>query len=444
MQKQSSLALSLASLPASERAKVLHQLSNQEAQSLLCDWSFWARPNQLPPEGDWLVWLFLAGRGTGKTRAAAEFVRSQVEQGKARRIALVGKTPADVRDVMIEGDSGLLNIGPEKLRPRYEPSKRRLVWPNGAIALTFSSHEPDQLRGPQHDLAWCDELRTFAYPQETWDNLMLGLRLGEHPRCVVTTTPSPISLIRYLVGQSTTAVTRGITYDNRGFLAPSFFSQIVARYAGTRLGRQEIEAELLEDLPGALWRRAMIRVKAAPDMRRVVVAIDPATTSGEGADETGIVVAGIGIDGAYYVLADRSARCSPDMWARRAVQAHQDFRGDRIIGETNNGGEMVELTLRTIDRNIPYTAVHASRGKQARAEPISALYEQEKVWHIQPFPELEDQLCMWSPESGESPDRLDALVWALTELSGGIPAAPVDDTGLQKSVVFSGLRGRAF
>ena len=358
----------------------------------------------------------MAGRGWGKTRVGAEFINSEVKAGHARHVSLIAKTPADARDVMIEGESGLLPISPPWFKPLYEPSKRRITWPNGAAATIFSSADPDQLRGPQCSLAWGDEIRTWHYPTETWDNLMFGLRLGEHPRVVATTTPMPIQLIRSLVASPTTAITRGTSYENRANLAPSFYSQIVTKYAGTRLGRQEINAELLEDVPGALWHRKDIRYKLAPDMVRVVVAIDPAVTSSEGADETGIVVAGKGIDGNYYVLADRSCRTSPDGWARRAIQAYRDFKADRIIGEVNNGGEMVELTLRTVDRNIPYKAVHASRGKQVRAEPISALYEQGHVSHTQPFPELEDQLCIWTPESGDSPDRLDSLVWAITEL----------------------------
>ncbi len=359
----------------------------------------------------------MAGRGFGKTRAGAEFIRAEVEAGRANRIALVGKTPADVRDVMIEGESGILNISPPWCMPHYEPSKRKLTWPNGAIAITFSSFEPDQLRGPQHDTFWADELRTWAYARETWDNLMFGLRLGHHPRGIITTTPSPIELIRSLVKETTTVVSRGTTYENRAFLAPSFYSQIVSRYEGTRLGKQEIHAELLEDVPGALWHRADILYKKPPDLQRVVVAIDPAVTSGAESDETGIVVASKGIDGFYYVLADRSARVSPDAWAKRAIQSYRDFNADTIIGEVNQGGEMVQLTLRTVEPSIPYKAVHASRGKQARAEPISALYEQHRVFHVEPFAELEDQLCCWTPESGESPDRLDALVWALSELS---------------------------
>ena len=396
----------------------MQSLDEKEALDLLYDWEFWARPNQLPPPGDWLVWLFMAGRGTGKTRAAAEFVLKEIKTKKTRRVALVAKTPADARDVMIEGDSGLLTISPPWDRPLYEPSKRRLTWKNGTTALVFSSKEPDQLRGPQYDLAWGDEIRTWYYPQETWDNLMFGLRLGEHPRCVVTTTPLPLAVIKKIMKAPDTAITTGTTYENRANLAPSFFQQIISKYEGTRLGRQEINAELLEDVPGALWHRSNILYKPAPELQRVVVAIDPAVTSSEQADETGIIVAGKGVDGFGYVLSDRSARVSPDSWARRAIQAYDDFKADRIIGEVNNGGEMVGLTISTV-RNVPYKAVHASRGKQARAEPVAALYEQGKIFHVSPFEELEDQLVTWTPESGESPDRLDALVWALTELMLG-------------------------
>lgn len=329
---------------------------------------------------------------------------------------MVAKTPADARDVMIEGDSGILSISPPWDKPLYEPSKRRLTWKNGAIALVFSSKEPDQLRGPQYDLAWGDEIRTWYYPQETWDNLMFGLRLGEHPRCIVTTTPLPLSVIKSIMKAPDTVITTGTTYENRANLAPSFFRQIISKYENTRLGRQEINAELLEDVPGALWKRSNILCAPAPDLIRVVVAIDPATTSTEGADETGIIVAGKGINGRGYVLADRSARVSPDSWAQRAVQAYDDFKADTIIGEVNNGGEMVGLTIRTVRPNVSYKAVHASRGKQVRAQPVAALYEQGKVDHVDVFEELEEQLVTWTPESGKSPDRLDALVWAFTEL----------------------------
>lgn len=358
----------------------------------------------------------MAGRGFGKTRAAAEYINREIKAKRAKRVALVAKTPADARDVMIEGESGILAISPPWFKPEYEPSKRRITWPNGAIATVYSSKEPDHLNGPQHDLAWGDEIRTWYSPQETWDMLMLGLRLGEHPRMVATTTPLPIALIRMLVKAPNVVVTQGTTYENRANLAPSFYSQIVKKYEGTRLGQQEIKAELLEDVPGALWKRADIRYKLAPDLVRVVVAIDPATTSRQSSDETGIIVAGKGIDGHAYVLADRSAQVSPDSWARRAIQGFDDFKADKIIGEVNNGGDLVELTIGTVRKNVPYKAVHASRGKYIRAEPVAALYEQSRVFHVQPFTELEDQMCTWLQESGESPDRMDALVWALTEL----------------------------
>ena len=422
--------------------KLYKQFKPTEWEELRYNWRAWARANQLPPAGDWLVWLIVAGRGMGKTRSAAEYIRAEVESNRTQYIALVAKTPADARDVMIEGDSGLLSISPNRFRPDYEPSKRRLTWPNGAKALIYSSQEPDQLRGPQFDLAWGDEIRTWYYPQETWDNLMFGLRIGQHPRVVATTTPLPIALIKKLLKSPDVVITKGTTYENRANLAPSFYSQIIARYEGTRLGRQEIHAELLEDVPGALWTRENIKYKSASDMRRVVVAIDPAMTSSEGADETGIVVAGIGIDGFYYVLADRSARLSPDGWARRAIQAYTDFKGDRIIGEVNNGGEMVELTLRTVDKLISYKAVHASRGKVARAEPIAALYEQGKIFHTQPFEALEDQLVTWTPETGISPDRLDALVWAMVELSQG-GAGIFEDVG-KGELISAGIRKKVF
>ena len=418
-------------MPEQERQKAIYQLSQKDAESLLWDWEFWARPNQLPPPGDWLVWLILAGRGWGKTRAAGEFVIREVKANRVGRVAFVAKTPADARDIMVEGESGILNISPSWFKPEYESSKRRLTWPNGAIATLYSSKEPDHLNGPQHDLAWGDEIRTWYSPQEVWDMLMFGLRLGNRPRVVATTTPLPIALIKSLIKMPDVVITKGNTYENRGNLAPSFYSQIVHKYEGARLGQQEIHAELLEDVPGALWQRNHIKYKPAPDMKRVVVAIDPAVTSKQSSDETGIVVAGRGIDGHAYVLADRSARVSPDSWARRAVQGFEDFKADRIIGEVNNGGDLVELILRTVSREVPYKSIHASRGKYVRAEPVAALYEQGKVWHIYPFTELEDQMCTWLSESGESPDRMDALVYALTELMLGgqsieVMKAPVD------------------
>ena len=384
-------------------------------------WRGWfARPDQIMPAGDWIVWLLLAGRGFGKTRTGAETERAQVRDGRAKRIALVGPTAADVRDVMVEGASGLLAVSPSWERPLYEPSKRRLTWPNGAIATCFSADEPERLRGPQHDLAWCDELAAWRYP-EAWDMLMLGLRLGQ-PRAIVTTTPKPTPLIRMLAAAPTTVLTRGSTRHNTANLAPAFLDAIVARYEGTALGRQEIDAELLEEADGALWKRATIRAALiaagdAPEMKRVVVAIDPAVSALPGSDETGIVAAGIGIDGTGYVLDDWSGRFSPDEWARRAIRLFDARSADRVIGEVNNGGQLIEVTLRTVRPNLAFKAVHASQGKRTRAEPVAALYEQGKVRHAGSFPALEDQLCNWTPGTGErSPDRLDALVWALTEL----------------------------
>jgi len=388
------------------------------------DWEQIARPNQLAPPGDWRTWLILAGRGWGKTLCGAEWVRQQVYLGK-RRIALVAPTAADARDVMVEGESGLLHVFPPRERPVYEPSKRRVTFTNGAIATTYSADEPERLRGPQHDAAWCDEIATWRRP-EAWDMLMFGLRLGDDPRCVATTTPKPIRLVRQLAAEATTVLTRGSTYENRANLAPAFMEQIIARYEGTRLSRQEIMGEMLDDVPGALWQRAMFdERRAAPDLIRVVVGVDPAASSGEESDETGIIVAGKGADGMYYVLEDRSCRLSPDGWANRVIAAYDTHRADRVVAEVNNGGEMITQVLRTVRATLPITTVHASRGKATRAEPIAALYEQGKVWHTRPFDELEDQLCNWTPDSGESPDRLDALVWTLTDLlqAGAVPRA---------------------
>jgi phage terminase large subunit-like protein len=422
-----SLAARLAGLPAAERDATLSALSDDAAIALLHDWSLWARPSQLPPDGPWRIWLLLAGRGFGKTRCGAEWVRGLVESGAARRIALVAPTAADLRDVMIEGESGLLAIAPDGDRPRYEPSKRRLTWPNGAIATGYSADEPERLRGPQHDAAWCDELAAWRYP-EAWDMLMLGLRLGGDPRAMVTTTPKPVRLLRELLARAggDVAVTRGSTFDNKANLAPAFLDQIVRRYQGTRLGRQELEAELLDDVPNALWsrdlfERAGLRVASPPSLSRIVVAIDPAATSGEGADETGIIVAGLGPDGHGYVLDDLSGRYAPVEWARRAVAAYHRFAADRIVAEVNNGGEMVAATIRAVDANAAVTEVRASRGKAVRAEPVAALYAQARVHHVGAFAALEDQMCAFTSDydrasAGMSPDRVDALVWAMTEL----------------------------
>lgn len=365
--------------------------------------------------------MVLSGRGFGKTRTGAEWIREQVETYEKRRIALVAPTAADARDVMVEGESGLLSCFPDASRPLYEPSKRRITFRNGALATTYSADEPERLRGPQHDCAWCDEIGAWNYP-EAWDMLMFGLRLGQNPRTVVTATPKPIPLIRSLLKATTTAVTRGSTHENRENLAPEFLADIISRYEGTRLGRQEIHAEVLEDVEGALWTRELIDSRRIPsirarDLQRIVVAIDPAVSSGEDSDETGIVAAAKGVDGRGYVLADATCRLSPDGWANRAVALLQEYNGDRIIAETNNGGDLVERVIRTVDARVPYRKVHASRGKITRAEPIAALYEQGKISHVGTFDKLEDEMATYTGSPGEkSPNRMDALVWALTEL----------------------------
>jgi len=378
----------------------------------------------MPPPGDWRTWLILAGRGWGKTRTGAEWVLDRIEDGY-ERIALVGPTAADVRDVMVEGESGLLAVAPDDMAPNYEPSKRRITFANGALCTTFSADEPDRLRGPQHDAGWCDEIAAWRYP-EAWDQLQFGLRLGTDPRCIVTTTPRPTREVRELVKATTTVVTRGSTFDNADNLAPAFLERILAKYEGTRLGRQELYAEILDDVPGALWSRQMLEdavrgYPPEPDLRRVVVAVDPAVTSGEDSDETGIVVAGRS-DTQGFVLADVTCRLSPDGWARRAVDAYHQHGADRIVAEANQGGDMVRTVLRTVDPSVPVKLVHATRGKRVRAEPVAALYEQGRVFHAAVFAELEDQLVTWTPDSPTSPDRLDALVWALTDLDLARPA----------------------
>ena len=392
------------------------------ADAIQSDWRSIARPEQLPPPGDWWsTWCYIAGRGAGKTRSGAEAVREEVGSGRAGRIALIAPTAADAPDVMVEGESGLLAIAPNGDRPLFEPSKRRLTWSNGATATLFSSEEADRLRGPQHHLLWADELAAWKNVADVWAMAMFGLRLGRKPRAIVTTTPRPIKILREILAYPHTATTCGSTYDNRDNLAPSFFSQIVKRYEGTRLGRQELNAEILEDVQGALSTRDLLeegrRSKAhLPPLRRIVVALDPAVSTGEDADETGIIVAGLGVDDHGYVLEDASGRFSPIERARRAVGLYRKWGADRIVAEANQGGEMVETTIRTVDANVSFRRVHASRGKITRAEPIAALAEQFRIHHVDAFPELEDQLCTYEAGSSRSPDRLDAMVWAFTEL----------------------------
>jgi phage terminase large subunit-like protein len=407
--------------------------SPEERRRLEYLWRAWARPSQIAPAGDWTTWLILAGRGFGKTRAGAEWVREQAERGECRRIALVARTASDIRDTLVEGESGILAVSAPWFRPRYEPSKRRLTWPNGVVATTYSADEPDLLRGPQHHAAWCDELAAWRYP-EAWDQLQFGLRLGQRPRVVVTTTPRPTKIIRQLVAERTTRVTRGTTYENRQNLAPTFFDKVVKKYEGTRLGRQELNAELLGDTPGALWTLKLLdenRVAVAPDLVRIVVAVDPQAADPHASPdelgaETGIVAAGRCGKGEGYVLRDASGQYSPAEWGECAVLLLDELRADCVVAEVNQGGAMVEHVVRSAAEklhregkrpspHVPYRAVHASRGKHTRAEPVAALDEQRRIHHVGDLAALEDQMCTWVPGQ-KSPDRMDARVWALTEL----------------------------
>ena len=389
-------------------------------------WSVWARPDQTAPEGDWTTWLVLGGRGAGKTRTGAEWIARQVREG-ARYVALVGETYQDAREVMVAGESGLLAVCADE-RPTYEASRHRLVWPSGAVARLFSADDPDGLRGYQHEVAWSDEIAKWRRAEGAWSNLQLGLRLGERPRQVVTTTPRPMPLLRQLMEADTTHLTRSSTYDNKGALAPAFLTEIARTYEGTRLGRQELLGELIEDRAGALWSWDGIegaRIGAAPPLDRIVVAVDPPVTSGPEADACGIVVAGQAGEVAY-VLADASVQgLSPRAWAARVAAVAHAHEADRVVAEVNQGGELVEALLRQEDPGLPVACVRATRGKVLRAEPIAALYERGRVAHVGAFPDLETEMTRFTGASGEaSPDRLDALVWALTDLMLRPTAAP--------------------
>jgi len=474
----------LLSLPPHERAALLRTLGPEVVRSLSYAWRpLHARPNQLPPgspgaapairgraglidlfrqrapieleaSADWTTWLNLGGRGAGKTRVGAEWIIEQAKRGPQPPIHLIGATMADVRDTMVNelpqpGQSGIIASSPPGFVPKWYPSKRKLVWPNGVVALGFSADEPDRLRGPQCGKAWADDVAAWKRTtrETAWDMMMFGLRLGDRPQVVATTTPKPVPWLigggrgkppLGLLNDPTVLITRLRTEENRSNLAETFLRSVVGRYEGTRLGRQELNAEVLSDVEGALWTLAMIEASRLDDLgevrlRRIVVAIDPQASEGTGSTdqplepETGIVVAGIGEcrcqgedkpEDHGFVLEDLSGSYSPNAWARRAVDAYRRHHADRIIGEQNNGGAMVENTVRTVNRNVPYRAVTASRGKRTRAEPIAALYEQGKVHHVGPPRDLElleDQLATWDG-AGPSPNRLDALVWALSEL----------------------------
>ncbi|WP_164661240.1 DNA-packaging protein [Tropicibacter sp. Alg240-R139] len=424
----------LASAPAATRETFLSEIGEGGLCALPFLFEFWALPHQLPPEGDWRSWVIMGGRGAGKTRAGAEWVRSITEgskpldEGRCKRIALIGETFDQLRDVMIFGDSGILQCSPPDRRPVWKASERKLTWPNGAEAQAFSAHDPEGLRGPQFDGAWVDELAKWKKAGETWDMLQFALRLGDRPQVCVTTTPRNVGVLKQLLESPSTVTTRAPTEANRANLAASFLEEVRARYAGTRLGRQELDGVLLQDAEGALWSSEQLeraRKSEPPALDRVVVAIDPSVTSGARADECGIVVAGVQMKGPPqdwrgYVLADRTVRGKgPSGWAAAAIAAMDEFGAERLVAEVNQGGQLVEEVVRQIDPLVPYKGVHASRGKVARAEPVAALYEQDKVRHVGDLSELEEQMCQMTAHGFEgqgSPDRVDALVWAMHEL----------------------------
>ncbi len=426
-------AAAIAAAAPEVQAAFLSDLTEGELLALPYLFGFWAMRHQVPPPGDWRSWVILGGRGAGKTRAGAEWVRSMVEGprpmdgGAARRMALVGETIEQVREVMVFGESGIMACAPPDRRPAWEATRKRLVWPNGAVAQVFSAHEPEALRGPQFDAAWVDELAKWRKAEAAWDMLQFCLRLGDLPRQCVTTTPRNVPVLKRLLAAPSTVVSRAATEANRANLAASFLAEVEARYGGTRLGRQELSGELLEEIEGALWTRAGLdgcRGGFAP--ARVVVAVDPPAT-GAG-DACGIVVAGVSACGERaVVLEDASVEgASPDTWARAAVAAYHRHGADRLVAEVNQGGDMVETIVRQVDRTVSYRAVHASRGKVARSEPVAALYEQGRVVHRGRLDALEGEMCLMSVagfQGAGSPDRVDALVWALTELMLRGPAA---------------------
>lgn len=431
-----SLAEEFAADPA-DLEYLLEKLSHEDRLQLPWLWGFWGRGEQIDPEGDWRTWLIMAGRGFGKTRAGAEWVRAMAEDQGALRIALVGATIAEARAVMVEGESGLLAIAPPDKRPKWEPSLGQLTWRNGTRAHIYSAADPDSLRGPQHHFAWADEIAKWPKGKEAWDNLMLALRLGPYARVVATTTPRAVALVRRLVATPGVIVTRGRTRDNIGNLSAVFLADATAQYGGTRLGRQELDGELIEEVEGALWSRDLMercRIREVPETVRVIVGVDPPASAG--GDACGIVVVALGRDPstgsgqAAYVIEDASVSGkSPEGWARAVASAAARHGADRVIAEANNGGAMVESVLRAAEAGLPVKLVHASRGKVARAEPVVALYEKGRAFHAGAFPELEDELCGLVSGGGyegpgRSPDRADALVWAMSELMLGVRGAP--------------------
>ncbi|MBI2713877.1 MAG: DNA-packaging protein [Rhizobiales bacterium] len=416
--------------------EIVWKLRMNEMMRLARDFAPFAHAHQRPPAlaangAPWRTWLLLGGRGAGKTRTGAEFVRALVHghapfaEAPHGSIALVGETAHDVREVMIEGPSGILRTAPRSERPHWTNMRRRLEWPNGAVAYAFSAEDPEQLRGPQFDAAWCDELAKWHHVEATFDMLQFGLRLGLAPRALITTTPRPIPLIKRLVADARTAVTRAPTRANAAYLAPGFVDEVLARYGGTRLGRQEIDGEIIEQRADALWSRALIeaaRVAKAPPLARIVVGIDPPGSGRAGSDACGIVAAGIAENGTVYVLEDASVQgLSPSGWASKAVALYRRRKADALVAEVNLGGDMVRAVLQQVDASVAVKCVHATRGKWLRAEPIAAMYQQGRVKHVAPpLAALEDEMCDFGLDglsSGASPDRLDALVWAVTELA---------------------------
>ncbi len=409
------------------RKAFLNSLDPAELQALPYLFPFWAMPHQLPPPGDWRTWLIMGGRGAGKTRAGAEWVRAMAAGG-ARRIGIMGESFREGRDVMIFGESGIMAVSPPAARPKWIATRDLLVWPNGAEAQLFSAQQPEALRGPQFDAAWVDELAKWRKASDTWNMLQFALRLGDNPQVCVTTTPRRSMMLRALLARPSTVMTHAATHANRANLAAGFLAEMAAEYEGTTLGRQELEGLILDDVEGALWQMAPLaacQVTEAPPLTRIVVAVDPPTTAHEGSDACGIIVAGVVMSGPVqdwraYVLEDASIQgASPAIWARAAIAAMARHKADRLVAEVNQGGDMVEAVIRQIDPLVSFRAVHASKGKIARAEPVAALYEQGRVHHLRGLGDLEDQLCQITAAGYEgkgSPDRVDALVWALQDL----------------------------
>jgi phage terminase large subunit-like protein len=424
----------LASATPEDVDEFLSGLSQNALLALPWMFEFWALPHQLPPRGAWKTWVIMGGRGAGKTRAGSEWVRSQVEgatpgdPGRAKRVALVGETVDQVREVMVLGESGIIACSPPDRKPEWQATRRQLVWPNGAVAQVFSAHEPESLRGPQFDAAWADELGKWKKGSDAWDQLQFALRLGKNPQAVVTTTPRNVGVLKAILKNPSSVITHAPTEANRAYLAESFLAEVQARYGGSRLGRQELEGVLVEDAEGALWTMAMLeaaRVDVVPAVNRVVVAVDPPVTSMKSSDACGIVVVGADTRGEpkdwrAVVLEDASVQgASPEGWARAALAAMERHGADRLVAEVNQGGDLVERLVRMIDPLVPYRGVHATRSKMLRAEPVAALYEQGRVKHVRGLGALEDQLGRMTATGWEgqgSPDRLDALVWALTDL----------------------------